>query len=435
MAFLFANNINTTLAAAATSTQTTLSLTSTVGIPTTIPSGDYFAMTLNDAATRSVFEVVYVTAIIGSNVTVVRGQEGTTANSWLAGDYIYGALTAGELLAFANVAGSSTQPFAVAPASASAPQNAPQFGQMFDLQSPSASGSITLSALRTVVIPTVTSAITLTMEPGTIVGQSCEVIGTAYGVTVQSNVISGFPEFIYPDNTNNYSLVLSGGGTSALFIWDGANWHVVTSGQTVVGTAESNNQAVSLGQANAIFAALAGNLNQNFAAALLSAATGNFSGNVTAAAVYSDTLLDTNNNSALVLNSGNTASTDSALTAYIPHACAPATNNSEAVTLGQFTSSRTVGGPVIMERPDGLIFQFGTGTVTASGTGNFSNTINLPEAFPNAGLFAIGNWGGTNPPGGGSAFPFTTPTTTQVTLGVYAPGAGTFTIAYLAVGY
>ena len=286
MAFLFANNINTTLAAAATSTQTTLSLTSTVGIPTTIPSGDYFAMTLNDAATRSVFEVVYVTAIIGSNVTVVRGQEGTTANSWLVGDYIYGALTAGELLAFANVAGSSTQPFAVAPASASAPQNAPQFGQMFDLQSPSASGSITLSALRTVVIPTVTSAITLTMEPGTIVGQSCEVIGTAYGVTVQSNVISGFPEFIYPDNTNNYSLVLSGGGTSALFIWDGANWHVVTSGQTVVGTAESNNQAVSLGQANAIFAALAGNLNQNFAAALLSAATGNFSGNVTAAAVF-----------------------------------------------------------------------------------------------------------------------------------------------------
>ena len=433
--FTFANNVNTTLAAAATSSSSTLTLASSNHLPSSIPSGSYLALTLNDAATRSVFEIVYATSVSGSTVTVIRGQEGTKAQNWQVGDYIYASNTAGILSSFAPVEGSTNNPFAVAPASASAPQNAPQYGQMFDLQAPSASGSITLSALRTVVIPTVTSAITLTMEPGTIVGQSCEVIGTAYGVTVQSNVISGFPEFIYPDNTNNYSLVLSGGGTSALFIWDGANWHVVTSGQTVVGTAESNNQAVSLGQANAIFAALAGNLNQNFAAALLSAATGNFSGNVTAAAVYSDTLLDTNNNSALVLNSGNTASTDSAITAYIPHACAPATNNSEAVTLGQFTSSRTVGGPVIMERPDGLIFQFGTGTVTASGTGNFSNTINLPEAFPNAGLFAIGNWGGTNPPGGGSAFPFTTPTTTQVTLGIYAPGSGTFTIAYLAVGY
>ena len=130
MAFLFANNVNTTLSAAATNTQTTLSLTSTVGIPTTIPSGDYFAMTLNDAATRSVFEVVYVTAVSGSNVTVLRGQEGTTANSWLAGDYIYGALTAGEISDFAFVSGNSSQPFAVAPASASAPQNAPQYGQI-----------------------------------------------------------------------------------------------------------------------------------------------------------------------------------------------------------------------------------------------------------------------------------------------------------------
>lgn len=269
MAFLFANNINTTLAAAATSTQTTLSLTSTVGIPTTIPSGDYFAMTLNDAATRSVFEVVYVTAISGSNVTIVRGQEGTSANSWLAGDYIYGALTAGELLAFANVAGSSTQPFAVAPASASAPQNAPQFGQMFDLQSPSASGSITLSALRTVVIPSATVAITLMMEPGITAGQWCEIVGTSYGVTVQSNVSSGSPYFAMPDGSVPYSFTLSSAGASLVLIWDGTNWRVQSIGQTIVAAATESNQATPLSQI------LSGGLSPTFSN--LAASTGVFS--------------------------------------------------------------------------------------------------------------------------------------------------------------
>ncbi len=320
---------------------------------------------------------------------------------------------------FAPINGNGSNTFAVAPASASAPQNAPQFGQMFNLKTPSASGSITLSALRTIVMPTATAAITLTMEPGTTVGQWCEIVGTPYGVTVQSNVSSGSPLFTLPDGTNVYSFPLSSYGASLILIWDGLNWRVQTVGQTVVGTAQAGNQAVPLAQVQADFAALNGNANENFSAN----------------SFYSYGLFYEPNNSGIVCNSGATGSVNYAGNAYVPHGCAPALNTSEAVTLGQFTSSRYSGGPVIIERPDGLIFQFGTGTVTASGTGNFSNTINLPEAFPNAGLFAIGNWGGTNPPGGGSAFPFTTPTTTQVTLGMYAPGSGTFTIAYLAVGY
>ncbi len=384
---------------------------------------------------------------------------------------------------FAPINGNGSNTFAVAPASASAPQNAPQFGQMFDLQSPSASGSITLSALRTIVIPTATAAITLTMEPGTTVGQWCEIVGTSYGVTVQSNVSSGSPLFTLPDGTDVYSFVLSTYGASLVLIWDGVNWRVQTIGQTVVAEATATNQAPPLWQIQADFAALNGNANETFAVAATNAsnqapplsqiqaqfaAIGNVvnsfngrqgavsltSGDVTSALTYIPANLSGNpnqnfaanaflayglfyspNNSGIVCDPGYTASVNYAGNAYVPHVCSPAANTGEAVTLGQFTSSRNSGGPVIIERPDGLIFQFGTGTVTASGTGNFSNTINLPEAFPNAGLFAIGNWGGTNPPGGGSAFPFTTPSTTQVTLGIYAPGAGTFTIAYLAVGY
>ena len=174
----------------------------------------------------------------------------------------------------------------------------------------------------------------------------------------------------------------------------------------------------------------------NVTCVVVGVVNGNANENFAASNFYGHGLFDDGNNSALVCNPGYTTSVNYADNAYVPHACAPATNTSEAVTLGQFTSSRYSGGPVIIERPDGLIFQFGTGTVTASGTGNYANTINLPEAFPNAGLFAIGNWGGSTPPGSGSAFPFTTPlNTSQVILGIYAPGAGTFMVAYLAVGY
>ena len=454
--FIFANNVNTTLAAAVTSSSTTLTLASSNHLPSSIPSGSYLALTLNDAATRSVFEIVYATSISGATVTVIRGQEGTTAQNWQVGDYIYASNTAGILSSFAPVEGSANNPFAVAPASSSAPQNAPQYGQMFQLLTPSASGNISLSALSTIVVPTATAAITLTMEPGTTAGQWCEIVGTGAGVTVQSNVSSGNPVFTLPDGTNVYSFPLSSYGASLILIWDGLNWRVQTVGQTVVATTTANNQAPPLSQIQAQFAALNGNANEVFAVANTNASNqapplsqiqaqfaalnGNANESFYAYELYADSLqgygiFNESDNSALVCNSGYTASVNYANNALVPHECAPATNTSEAVTLGQFTSSRNTGGPVIIERPDGLILQFGTGTVTASGTGNFSSTINLPEAFPNAGLFAIGNWGGTNPPGGGSAFPFTTPTTTQVTLGIYAPGSGTFTIAYLAVGY
>ena len=422
--FTFANNVNTTLAAAATSSSSTLTLASSNHLPSSIPSGSYLALTLNDAATRSVFEIVYATSVSGSTVTVIRGQEGTTAQNWKIGDYIYASNTAGILSSFAPVEGSANNPFAVAPASSSAPQNAPQYGQMFQLLTPSASGNITLTALRTIVVPTATSAITLTMQPGTVVGQECQIEGTSYGVTVQSNVSSGSPYFIFTDNTDGYSFTLSGYGTSQTLIWDGTNWRVRTFGQMVVGTPAAQNQAAPLSYLEANFAAIGGSRTKNFNADILYATYAVLGG-----------IFNEGNNSAIILGVGYTGSVNYANNANVPHQCAPAANAVEAVTLGQFLSSRNAGGPVIIQRPDGLIYQFGTGTVTASGTGNFSSTINLPEAFPNAGLFAIGNWGGTNPPGGGSAFPFTTPSTTQVTLGIYAPGSGTFTIAYLAVGY
>lgn len=95
--FSFVNNVNTTLAAPITSTsQTTITLASSANLPT-LSAGQMMSLTLNDAATRAVFEIVYVTAISGATLTVIRGQEGTAATTWLVGDLTYSALTAGVI--------------------------------------------------------------------------------------------------------------------------------------------------------------------------------------------------------------------------------------------------------------------------------------------------------------------------------------------------
>lgn len=98
---VFANNVSTSLASPVTDSSTTITLASTANLPT-IPVGDYFAMTLNDAATKTFFEIVYVSAFSGANATVLRGQEGTAARAWLVGDFVFGAITAGELTGFSG---------------------------------------------------------------------------------------------------------------------------------------------------------------------------------------------------------------------------------------------------------------------------------------------------------------------------------------------
>jgi hypothetical protein len=113
--FIFVNNASTTLAAPAASGTTTMTLTSPTNFPSLIPAGTVMPLTLNDAATRLVYEIVYVTSISGSTLTVQRGQENTTPQNWSAGDFAFVGLTAnvesglayGNGQAFANDTGSA----------------------------------------------------------------------------------------------------------------------------------------------------------------------------------------------------------------------------------------------------------------------------------------------------------------------------------------
>lgn len=141
--FIFANNISTTLASAITGTSVNITLSSSKNLPSSIPSGYALAITLNDAATGSIFEVMYATAISAAALTVTRGQEGTSAIAWAAGDYVYATVTAGELTgllstsvaastyqpigSYAALAGSASQQFAVA--TATSPSNATPLSQ------------------------------------------------------------------------------------------------------------------------------------------------------------------------------------------------------------------------------------------------------------------------------------------------------------------
>ena len=92
---LFLNNYQTTLGAALSSTATTMTVSSTTGLPSSLASGQFIPMTLTPASSPgSAYEIVYVTGISGSTLTVERGQEGTSALNWNTGDVLYSTNTA-----------------------------------------------------------------------------------------------------------------------------------------------------------------------------------------------------------------------------------------------------------------------------------------------------------------------------------------------------
>jgi hypothetical protein len=134
--------------------------------------------------------------------------------------------------------------------------------------SPTDTGTITPSAFNTIVLPNITSAETLTINSGTINGQRVRVYGWAYAVTVQTNVSSGSPALLFPDQTSSYSWTIPAGNMNSYIdmIWDGLNWRCATLGQTIVAAATQNSAAVNLGQ---FLSSVAGNGYQKLPSGLI----------------------------------------------------------------------------------------------------------------------------------------------------------------------
>ena len=247
-AFVFANYVDTTLAAAASSTATSLSLSSSANLPTLGP-GEVMPLTLNDAATGLVYEIVYVTAISGTTLTVLRGQEGTAAQNWSSGDYAFVSPTADTV---APVAGT---------------------------HSPVASETLPVVNELITTPGTLTADIDLTLNDQAVAGSGGIVFGSesAFSVTVQSPVTTGSPYIELPDGSQVYSWVIpaSEPGQGIRYKWDGTNWRARTFGQEVVAPATQSNAAVQLGQLTN------GSLSPSFD-------TGSFSGTVAGAAATSN---------------------------------------------------------------------------------------------------------------------------------------------------
>jgi hypothetical protein len=95
---LYANNAYSSLSAVLTDTATTINLESGTGarFPTPVVGKQFFRLVLTSASSpNTIFEIVYCTQRVGDVLTVLRGQEGTTAQAWAIDDLLGNEPTAG----------------------------------------------------------------------------------------------------------------------------------------------------------------------------------------------------------------------------------------------------------------------------------------------------------------------------------------------------
>lgn len=100
---LYANNANATLSASITNVQTTLYLTTGEGakFPNPVSGTQFFRIAVTSASSPdTVLEIMYCTARVGDTLTVIRGQEGTTASGWSVLDLVANVATAGTYQQF-----------------------------------------------------------------------------------------------------------------------------------------------------------------------------------------------------------------------------------------------------------------------------------------------------------------------------------------------
>lgn len=100
MAQRFVNNYRTTVAAQLSTSGTTLAVADASALGT-ISSPDFYLLTLirRSGGVETAWEIVRVIARSGNNLTITRGQEGTTPLQWEIGELVECRLTASALAA------------------------------------------------------------------------------------------------------------------------------------------------------------------------------------------------------------------------------------------------------------------------------------------------------------------------------------------------
>ncbi|MBR7534660.1 hypothetical protein KC248_28520, partial [Klebsiella michiganensis] len=100
------NNAKSVLASGISASATVITVSSGTGglFPQPVSGQSYFKLTIVDAATKLITEIMHVTSVSGDVMTVQRGQEGTTARVWSTNDIVANMLTAGSFLSCLQIA-------------------------------------------------------------------------------------------------------------------------------------------------------------------------------------------------------------------------------------------------------------------------------------------------------------------------------------------
>ncbi|MDQ5598889.1 hypothetical protein RCE97_03060 [Klebsiella pneumoniae] len=91
------NNAKSVLAAGISASATVITVGTGAGalFPVPVPGQSYFKLTITDAATKTISEIMHVTSVSGDVMTVIRGQEGTAPRVWSTNDIVANLMTAG----------------------------------------------------------------------------------------------------------------------------------------------------------------------------------------------------------------------------------------------------------------------------------------------------------------------------------------------------
>ena len=223
MPVLFTNNASAPLASSISSSATAIVVTTGQGALFPALSGsDYFYATLTNSSNQ--LEIVKVTARSSDTMTVVRGQEGTTARAYVATDKIEVRVTAAGLTNMAQL--DKTQTFSVTPTFTNA--LAVTSGGT-GVTTSTGTGAVVLSTSPTLVTPllgTPTSGILTNCTFPTLNQNTTGTAANVTGIVAAANGGTGLATL----TANN---VLLGNGTGTLLaVAPGTSGNVLTSNGT-----------------------------------------------------------------------------------------------------------------------------------------------------------------------------------------------------------
>jgi hypothetical protein len=188
----FTNNAGTTLASGINTSVTSLTVSTGSGaLFPTLTGSAYFYCTLQQVSTNAV-EIVKVTARSTDTFTIVRAQDGTTALSFVTGDYVQLRLTAADLNNFGQL--DSTNTWASAQTFSAAPIITPLTGLLYGNASSAltaATAAQVVSVIGSTAVTNATNATNVTGTVGVANGGTGLTSTTAYGVLAGGTTTTG----------------------------------------------------------------------------------------------------------------------------------------------------------------------------------------------------------------------------------------------------